>query len=498
MHVEKQKLFSLAAVVVAAVLFGMVVAGALNVTPHSRADRPAEAPVQAPPVTPWHSPDFATLAERVVPSVVSVYNTEVQEPGEQRRGMPRDPFHFFFGDPDNESQPRVRTSSGSGFFIASSGEILTNFHVVEDADRIEIELDDDSRYRVEVVGRDPETDLALLRVSQPDRDFPALPLGRSDAVRVGEWVMAVGNPLNMDHTVTVGVVSAMGRVLGLSEDRSFENFLQTDAAINLGNSGGPLVNLRGEVVGINTAINVRGQNLGFAVPVDTASRILTQLRESGTVVRGYLGVLVRDVDQRRQEAFALPTRDGAFVEDVVSGHAGDRAGLRPGDVVVSVDGVKLSTTRELIDEVSARRPGTTVRLEVLRDGKRITLNAELEERERAGGRTDEAGPEEVAEGDASERVGISVGAVTPRVRQAYGIPDGVEGVLITRVAPVSPAGEEGLRRGDVILQANGADVVEPDEVLAAVSRVEAGGYLRLYVLRPMSQQSFFAILKLEE
>jgi serine protease Do len=444
----------------------------------------------------WQAPDFAALAERVVPSVVSVFNTDVQEPGEGRRDMPRDPFHFFFGEPDGDAQPRVRTSSGSGFFIAASGEVLTNNHVVEDADRIEIELDDGTRYQVEVVGRDPETDLALLKVQDREREFPALALGRSDGVRVGEWVMAVGNPLNMDHTVTVGVVSAMGRVLGLSEDRSFENFIQTDAAINLGNSGGPLVNLRGEVIGINTAINIRGQNLGFAVPVNTASRILEQLRESGTVVRGYLGVMVRDIDQRRQEAFSLPTRKGAFVEDVVPGHAGDTAGLKPGDVVLSVDGVELSTTRELIDEVSARRPGTSVRLEVLRDGKRITLKAELEERGRAEESAEEGGQEEVAEGDSAERAGVSVAAITPRVRQAFGIPDGVGGVVITRVAPMSPAGEEGLRRGDVILEVNGATVAEPDEVLEAVRRVEVGGYLRLYVLRPMSEQSFFAILKL--
>jgi serine protease Do len=172
--------------------------------------------------------------------------------------------------------------------------------------------------------------------------------------------------------------------------------------------------------------------------------------------------------------------------------------LKPGDVVLSVEGVKVSTTRDLIDEVSARRPGTAVRLEVLRDGNRISLTAELEERERAAEQTGDAVPEEAAEEDASERVGITVGAITPRTRQAYGIPDGVEGVVVTRVAPVSPAGEEGLRRGDVILQANGAEVVEPDGLLAAIRRVETGGYLRLYVLRPMTEQSFFAILKLEE
>jgi len=168
----------------------------------------------------------------------------------------------------------VRRSSGSGFFISPSGELITNNHVVEGADKIEVQLADETRYQVDVVGRDPATDIALLKVTKPDRQFPYLNLGSAQRLRVGEWVMAVGNPLNMDHTVTVGIVSAKGRVLGLS-DSSFENFIQTDAAINFGNSGGPLVNLRGEAVGINTAINARGQNLGFAVPIDTATQILT-------------------------------------------------------------------------------------------------------------------------------------------------------------------------------------------------------------------------------
>jgi serine protease Do len=501
MQAERHRLFSLAAVAVAAVLFGMVIAGALNVTPSSDAQRPVEATSPATEAAPstMAAPDFATLADRVVPSVVSVFNTEVQEPGERRRGMPRDPFHFFFGPrerDEGDQDPVVRTSSGSGFFISESGEVVTNYHVIEDADRIRIELDDGREFEAKVVGRDPETDIALLQVTEGEESFPALRLGVSDALRVGEWVMAVGNPLNMDHTVTVGVVSAKGRVLGISGDRAFENFIQTDAAINFGNSGGPLVNTRGEVVAINTAINVRGQNLGFAVPVETLERILPQLRETGRVVRGYLGVMVSEVDERRQEAFDLPGREGAFVEDVVAGQAADQGGVRPGDVVVTVDGKPVRNTRDLIDEVSALPPGTEVELEVIRDGEQRKLTVELDQRPSSGSET-ELGDDPDEDASSTERVGISVTEVTPRVRSELDLDDSLDGVLVTRVRPFSPAGEENLRRGDIITQANGSEVGSVQELMAAIDDVEEGGYLRLYVYRPQAEQSFFAILQLE-
>ena len=253
--------------------------------------------------------------------------------------------------------------------------------MIDDADDITVELADGSRFDAEVVGRDPATDLALLRVSDSDRTFSFLPLGDSKALRVGEWVMAVGNPLEMDHTVTVGVVSAKGRVLGLSQEgTSFENYIQTDAAINLGNSGGPLVNIRGEVIGINTAINARGQNLGFAVPVNTTKRILPQLRENGRVVRGYLGISIDNLDQDTAEAFGLPDRNGALVVEVVPDRAADKGGVVHGDVVVAIDGEAIRDTRQLIDTVSSMPPGTKVELTVIRDGKRKRIDVVLEER----------------------------------------------------------------------------------------------------------------------
>jgi len=498
MQREKQKYYSLAAIVVAAVLFGMVIAGGLDLTPPADADRHAQVQPMAETIA---APDFATLADRVVPSVVSVRIKDVQDPSERSRQMPRDPFHEFFRGPEGRpnDEPSVRRSAGSGFFISGDGEIVTNFHVINHADEIEIELVDGTRFDAEIIGRNEATDLALIKVSKPDRDFAYMALGESEVVRVGEWVMAVGNPLDMDHTVTVGVVSAKGRVLGLSrEGTSFENYIQTDAAINLGNSGGPLVNIRGEVIAINTAINARGQNLGFAVPVNILRQILPQLRETGMVVRGFLGITVTNLDQDSAEAFGLNSRDGALVAEVAPGRAADKGGVRHGDIVVAINGEPIEDTRELIDTISAMRPGTLVELTIIRDGKQSKLEVELEARD-AVGEVDASDAEPSREDDTAERLGISVSEIDSQIRRMYGLEDEIEGVVITRVLPVSPAADENLIRGDVILEANGETIETVDQLREIVSEVPDGGYLRLYVQRPqMGGRSFFAILKLEE
>jgi len=498
---QKHRFFSLAAIVVASVLFGMVIAGGLNITPTVEADRSETAQTDVAAPVAFQAPDFAALAERVLPTVVSVYSTEVSDPREGR-GMPRDPFHnFFFGprtrpEDEGEREPMVRQSSGSGFFISAEGEIITNYHVIADATKIEIEIDDDTRYRVDVIGRDPATDIALLKVKEPDQQFPYLRLGDAESLRVGEWVMAVGNPLRMDQTVTVGVVSAKGRVLGLS-DSSFENFIQTDAAINLGNSGGPLVNMSGAVVGINSAINAAGQNLGFAIPVNTARQILPQLRERGKVVRGYLGITVTNLDQETVDAFELDSRQGAFVQEVIEDHAAGKGGVRHGDIILEIDGNPVEDTRDLIDTVSALPPGTEVELRVVRDGRQMNLNVELEERVREGEDV-EQDVESKDEDEAASRVGVSVSELTPRVRQSLGLDESVAGVVITRVRAVSPAGEEGLREGDVISEANGLEIQSTVDLFEVLEAIDEGGYLRLYVYRPRFDRSFFAILKLDE
>jgi len=495
---DAQKIFSLAAVIVAATLFGMVLSGGLNITQQVDADLPDAAP--AATMGEMVLPDFVALADHVVPSVVSVYSDDVQDPSERNQRMPNDPFHFFFGPRDDGAQrePQVRRSSGSGFFISSSGEILTNNHVIEDADSIRVRLNDETEYRVEVVGADPATDIALLKIVDPDRKFSALDLGDSAAVRVGEWVMATGNPLDMAHSVTVGVVSAKGRSLGLSAaSSSFENFIQTDAAINFGNSGGPLVNLKGNVIGINTAINAAGQNIGFAVPIDVARRILPQLRENGKVVRGYLGVSIGNINKDDAEAFGLDSTEGALVEQVVEGHAASKAGIRHGDVIVAVDGENVVDTRELIDTISAMPPGTEVELGVIRNGKKTTVEVTLEERE-ADATPEEPGDDSGSEGDVFERVGVTVIGLSPMARQNFRIDEGVEGVVVTRVRPLSPASEEGMSPGLVITEANGEPIDNPAELRSVVEDVDADGYLRLYVYIPRADSYRFVILKLEE
>jgi serine protease Do len=498
MKKDTHKIFSLAAVVVAAILFGMILSGGLDLTQRAGADRPE--PTPAATFNGIVLPDFVALADHVIPSVVSVYSDEVQDPSDQQRGMPNDPFHFFFGPRDNgvEREPQVRRSSGSGFFISAKGEVLTNNHVIEGADKIRIRLADDSEYRAEVIGADPATDIALLKVIDADREFAPLALGDSDALRVGEWVMAAGNPLDMADTVTVGVVSAKGRALGLSpESQSFENFIQTDAAINFGNSGGPLVNLRGNVVGINTAINAAGQNIGFAVPIDVASRILPQLRENGRVVRGYLGVSIANIGRGDAEAFGLPNTDGALVQEVVEGHAAAKAGVRHGDVIVTVDGETIKDTRQLIDTVSAMPPGTEVKLGVVRDGKQQKIVVTLEERDSEAAQTGPA-DEQANEGDVFERVGVTVTELSPMVRQNFRIDEEINGVVVTKVRPLSPASEEGMTPGLVITEANGEPVTNPAELRAVVKEVGAGGYLRLYIYIPRADSYRFIILKLEE
>ena len=485
MKIGSNNVLPLAAVVVAAVLFGMMLSGGLDMTQTVGADR-SDSGVQATPAAVnFLAPDFVALSDRVIPSVVSVRVIDFRSAREQ---APQDRFHFFFRQqpaPDDE-EPMPRRSEGSGFFITATGEIITNNHVVEDADKIEVELVDGTTYAAEVVGSDPATDLALIRVKKGSGNFPHLPFGDSETLRVGEWVMAAGNPLNMDHTITVGVVSAKGRALGLS-DRSFENYIQTDAAINFGNSGGPLVNLRGEVIGINAAINARGQNLGFAIPINTAARIVPQLREHGKVIRGYLGVSINNIDQKAQGAFGLESKEGAMVVSVTEDSPAEKAGLTHGDVIVEVDGQAMKDTRALIDTVAALPPGRIVTLDVIRDGKRQEFKVTLGERD---AETETSPVDQGDEDDAdaaAERIGVAVTAVDDRVRQMTGLDEGVTGVMITHVRPDSPAGLEGLVRGDIILEANGRNVKSVEDLLGQVRDVKEGGYLRLQpVLEPQA------------
>ncbi len=433
--------------------------------------------IQVPVATPNSFPDFASLAEQVSPAVALV--TVAKWSGND--GSSAEDFfnEFFRRRPRQPREPERRDGGGSGFVVDPNGLIVTNYHVVEDADEIRVDFGDRD-YLAEVVGIDPETDLALIRIDAGE-DLPALPLGDSDVVRPGEWVMAIGSPGGLENSVTVGVVSAKGRRVPIGDDASFANYIQTDAAINFGNSGGPLVNLRGEVIGINTAVNYGSENIGFAVPANTLARILPQLRDEGRVRRGYLGINITELNYRAAEAYGLEPGEGIFVADVNEDTPAERAGLKPEDILLKVDGRRLTETRELIDYVSDLGPEGAVELEVLRDGERFDLRIELAERETqlASVESDQDTPSGLS------WMGLRYRDLDPGFAGSHGLPDDVDGVLITGVAPDSPFYEDGVRSADgtvlLITKVNGREVSSVAEFEQVVNAAPSGSRLRVHI-----------------
>jgi serine protease Do len=333
-----------------------------------------------------------------------------------------------------------------------------------------------------VVGRDPATDLALVKI-EVDQELPWIRLGDSEKIRKGDWAIAIGHPFTFENTLTVGVISAKGRALGLSrETQSFENFIQTDAAINFGNSGGPLLNIAGEVVGINTAIRGGGaQGIGFATPINTAKTLLPQLKQ-GKVVRGYLGMTISDVTEETKEAFNLQEARGALVQSVEPGKPADKAGVQHGDVVVEIDGKQIRNNRELIDYISYLPVGTEVKIAVIRNGKRQTLTAKTAERPDEG--ADDEEEEEAVVEPVRDKLGISITNITPELRRLYNLPETLRGVVVTDVKNVSPAGEANINEGDVISEVQGRRVTNVDEFRATVDKIRSGSRVRLYVSTP--------------
>jgi serine protease Do len=499
---------SLTALVLAAVVFGMILAGSLDFTRAASADLSAApaAPAAAAPAArpaPMGLPSFADIADRVMPAVVSIRSTEIIKPDQKRGGIERffgdgTPFHPFFGPDRRQSgeddEEQQQQSGGTGFIIEAEGFVLTNNHVIDGAEKVEVTVGETDVYSAKVVGRDPATDLALLKI-EGTKPFPTLALGDSDRMRVGEWVMAVGDPLQFEKTVTVGVVSGKGRAPGLSNaTRSFENLIQTDAAINFGNSGGPLVNVAGEVIGINTAISRFAQNIGFAVPINIARRLIPQLKE-GRVVRGFLGISIGPVGAEMQESLSLPSRDGALVQSVEKGKPADKAGIRHEDVIVRVDQVPVKNNRDLIDYVSGRRPGTKVTLTFIRGGKEKTTVATLETRREE----DEVAESEPAADEHREKIGITVEELTPVLRKGYSIGKDIEGVVLTHVKNVSAAADAGLREGDVVQEVNGKPVATVDGFRAELKKAGEARFARFYVHRPGPRPaSFIAAVRLKD
>ena len=502
----RTKVLSLSALVLAAVVFGMVLAGSLDFTrpasadPSAAAASPAASTAAARPAVAG-LPSFADIAERVMPAVVSIRSTDIIKSSHRRGGMERffgenTPFHPFFG-PDRQGQEeedQQQQSGGTGFLIEASGFVLTNNHVIDGADKVEVTVQETDVYKAKVVGRDPATDLALLKI-EGSKPFPTIALGDSDRIRVGEWVMAIGDPLQFEKTVTVGVVSGKGRAPGLSNvTRSFENLIQTDAAINFGNSGGPLVNVAGEVVGINTAISRMAQNIGFAVPINVARNLVPQLKE-GKVIRGFLGIQIGPIEADMQESLGLKNRDGALVQSVEKGMPADKAGIRHEDVIVRVDQLPVKHNRDLIDYVSGKRPGTKVTLTFIRGGQEKTTVATLETRREEG----EAAETAPAADENREKIGISVDELSTPLRNTYSIGKEIDGVVLTHVKSVSAAGDAGLREGDVIQEVNGVPVPTVASFRAELKKAGDARFARLYVYRSLPRPAnFIAAVRLKD
>ena len=485
--------------VTAALVFGMVLAGGMDLAPKSFADSNDTSEHAVKVETPISNglPGFADLAEAVSPAVVSIQATKIERRG---GGDPRgqDPFEFFFGPrgrPRGEQQqPQRADSSGSGFVISADGLVVTNHHVIEDAEALTVVLNG-REYPATVKGDDPATDIALLKI-ESDEPLTYLELSSGDALRVGDWIMVIGSPLQLENSVSVGVVSAKGRSINITPDSSLENFIQTDAAINFGNSGGPLVNLQGEVVGIATAINFGAENIGFAVPVDTLLAILPQLRDTGVVRRGYLGVNIVDLGYEEAEAFGLKSTDGALVTRVMENSPAEDAGLKYGDIIVEVNGKRISSNRQLIDYVSARPPGDKVGLKAFRNGDYVDVTITLGERPGVDAPAVEAKEEESSEID---WLGIKYQDIDEWTRQSHNMPDDLEGVLVIRVAPDSPLYDKGVRPGDVIVDVNNDRITSGKDLEAAAKGVASGKYLRIYLNRVDSRtgavNSYFAVVR---
>lgn len=418
---------------------------------------------------PDNLPSFSNIAKKVGPAVVNIYTT--QKVRANIWWFEDEFWRRFFGIPQEREREYTRRSLGSGFIISPDGYILTNNHVVARADKIRVKLSSGQEYEAEIKGADKDTDLALIKIEAKET-LPTVVLGDSDKLEVGEWVVAIGNPFGLEHTVTAGIVSAKGRVIGSGP---YDNFIQTDASINPGNSGGPLCNMAGEVVGINTAIVAQGQGIGFAVPVNTAKDIISDLKIKGSVTRGWLGVSAQDITEEIAKTLGLPTREGALVAEVFSGEPADKAGMKVGDVIVSVGGIPVTNVRSLLSAVAKQKVGKKVPVEVLREGRKITLTVTIGERTE-GLKISTGGQKE------GEFFGMTVQEVTVQMARELGLKER-KGVVVTQVKPGSPADMAGLTERDVIIQVNRRGIEKIEDFIAEMNRGAKGDTILLLVVR---------------
>ena len=436
---------------------------------------------------------LSPLVKQLSPSVVNISTTSVSKGGVQSFESPfgekgDDPFDDFFKDffGDNPQREFKRKGLGSGFIFSEDGYIITNNHVVEQATDIKVILQNGDSYDAEIIGTDPKSDLALLKIESKSK-LPAVRFGNSDRLEIGDWVLAIGNPFGLGHTVTAGIISAKGRSLGLG---SYDDFLQTDAAINPGNSGGPLFNFNGEVIGVNSAIIAGGQGIGFAIPINMTKNVVSQLRNGGKVVRGWIGVYVQRVTPEIAESLDLDDDGGALVADITAGGPADKAGVKRGDIIVEVNGNKIDEMPELPKIVASYAPGTKTRLKVIRNGKEKVLNLKLEELPDQVTQNSRQSPKNEVE----QNLGLIVQEITPEVKRKLDI-EYSSGVVITDVRGNSLASEAGLLRGDVILEINKKQIATLDNYRKAVDSVKEGQNILFLVKR--GSNTIYVALKAE-
>lgn len=424
---------------------------------------------------------FSSLAEKASPAVVNIRTVKTIKGGGRvfrhfKRGPfgeddpMRDFFDRFFGE--NRQHDFKQRSLGSGFIIDKEGYIVTNNHVVENADKIEVLLKDEKKFDAKIVGRDVNTDLALIKI-ESGRNLPVLKFGDSDAIKVGQWVVAIGNPFGLEHTITAGIISAKGRVIGSGP---YDDFLQTDASINPGNSGGPLINMKGEVVGINTAIIAGGQGIGFAIPVNLAKGIIDQLKNSGEVTRGWLGVGIQDISDEVAEYYGIEEKIGVLVTEVFPGDPADKAGIKTKDIILSVNGKKVSTARELTGVIADTGVGDAVRIKVLRNGTTKTFKVKIAKREDAKV-SDRRTPKEH-----KDELGIRVTELTPELARRFNIKE-TEGVIVAGVEPGSKAAESGLSVHDIIKEVNHRNITTVNDLNKAISKTKDGETINMFIWR---------------
>jgi serine protease Do len=508
MNTRTRTIASFFSVAMAAMLLGAVVTTQMKPqAAMARSAEPTSAAVPSRPLGPPTLETFRDIAHGVTPGVVNINTKKLikgQRSGSFRDFFGDDMFDRFFGPQGQGPQQRggdaeTQRALGSGFVVDKDGYILTNRHVIDGADQISVTLSSGKTYEAKLVGKDARTDVALIKI-EPKEALTVLTLGNSDATDVAEWVMAIGNPFGLwadgqvgGPSVTVGVVSFKGRNMQLTRNTGVD-MIQTDASINPGNSGGPLINTKGEVIGINTMIITNGpqqsSGVGFAVPINVAKEILPQLRSKGRVIRGWLGVYIQPVTEALARSYHLKEAKGAIIADVTEGSPADKAGLKPDDVVIGVDGREVRDNSDLTSYIASRPPDTTVHLKVLRNGAEkdvaVTLGTFNEEGlTRADGRSDSEG---------RSHQGMSLQNLSSDLAAELQLPRGFKGVVVTQVEPGGNAEDAGLQRGDVIVSVNGSTVDSVDDVEKELAKAKADGVARLRFRR--GNQYTFTTLRL--